>query len=99
MKKGRQERGNIDRTGKKFDHNDLLVVLMVMKRVERKLLTLSRERERYGTISVSDDSLLKKKGVFFLSIHCKKKFSDFSVPSWYITNQTNYSRPERVDNW
>ncbi len=63
---GRQESGNIDRTGKNLDHDDLLVVLMVMKRVERKLLTLSRERARYGTISLSDDSLLKKKGVIFV---------------------------------
>jgi hypothetical protein len=73
MKKGRQERGNIDRTGKNLDRDDLLVVLTVMKRVERKLLTLSKERERYGTTSLSDDSILKKKGVIFvLSKHCKK---------------------------
>ncbi len=80
--------GNIDRTGKNLDHDDLLVVLTVMKRVERKLLTLSRERERYGTTSLSDDSLLKKKGVIFVSsIHCKK-ISDYPVPSRDVPNQT-----------
>jgi hypothetical protein len=94
MKKGRQEggvmTGYVDRTGKNLDFDDLLVVLMVMKRVERKLLTLSRERERYGTTSLSDDSRLKKQEVIFVlsTYTVKKKFSVLSVPNRDVTNQT-----------
>ncbi len=82
--------GYVDRTGKNLDFDDLLVVLMVMKRVERKLLTLSRERERYGTTSLSDDSRLKKQEVIFVlsTYTVKKKFSVLSVPNRDVTNQT-----------